>query len=639
MNEKVKKIEIFLDQLNWESFLFLFLKRGVEKILVLDKIKFHNKLFQLFLNLKGISIIEKSFFVGDLFNDKNKSIWLLAGEIVDKLAFKISDRSLKKNKNLNYLNSNYGNNTLRLFIAKNYKPKLIYWIIRGLTSINLSSSKMNSVELVIKEPIFFEKENLNNIIEGLSFKFYNYKLKELVLIKSFIIEFFKLIVKKFLNFSFKKIDLPYDLNLSSVLSSQEESIRIDQSLRNQHSWYDIDKDDKKFNSFVSLNSFYPNSLKQDINELRDKKNYVLPEKFFDFAKRKYKDHYVRKLIKKEINHIFKILFNRKNLSDKYLLIQTLFLLRLSDSLACLCLLLKTKVYLIKEPQYITSDAIQMVSSLINVKTICIQYSNKSRPSPMSMSTCDIFLIFSDNYQKVFKTKNIFPKKFIETGYPLNGIQNKLTNRVKKIKNDLKKKNVSFVIGFFDESISDINDKWGFISPKDHLKDIHILAKAVIEDSSLSVIIKNQFINNDLDKIFPNDLLIKRAKETKRFISISEGSHRNDIYPMQIALVSDFCISYKFGATAGLESAITGTRTVLVDKFNFDTAHDEIYSKNNIIYKDFDKLIQDIYKFRAKQLDLKNLGDWSSIINYFDPFSKKDNNAVKRNYKIIKSIIN
>ena len=157
MNEKVKKIEIFLDQLNWESFLFLFLKRGVEKILVLDKIKFHNKLFQLFLNLKGISIIEKSFFVGDLFNDKNKSIWLLAGEIVDKLAFKISDRSLKKNKNLNYLNSNYGNNTLRLFIAKNYKPKLIYWIIRGLTSINLSSSKMNSVELVIKEPIFFEK--------------------------------------------------------------------------------------------------------------------------------------------------------------------------------------------------------------------------------------------------------------------------------------------------------------------------------------------------------------------------------------------------------------------------------------------------------------------------------------------------
>ena len=639
MTEKVNKKETFLDRLNWESFLFLFLRSDIENILVLDRIKFHNKLFKVLLNLKGVSVIEQSFFAGDLLNEKNKSIYLLAKEIVDKLAFIISDRSLKKNKKLNYLNSTYGNNTLRLFIAKCYKPKLIYWILRGLTSKELASSRMTNVELFIKDPIHFEKDNLDKIISRLSYKFYNFKIKQLVIIKLLILESLKFFVKKVLNFSLLKRDLPYDFKLNSVLSAQEESIRLDQSLRNQYSWYDIDKYDKNFNSFVLLNSYYPNSTKTDIKELSAKKNYVLSKKILGFAKRRYKNHYVRKLIKKEIRDVFKILFTKQDVSHKYLLIETLSLLRLSDSLACLCLLLKTKVYLIKEPQFTSSDAIQMVSSIINVETVCIQYSNMSRPSSTSMSTCDRFLIFSDNYQKVFKTKNIFPKKFVETGYPLNGIQNKLTNRVKKIKNDLKKKNVSFVIGLFDESIADINDKWGLIHPKDHLKDIHILAKAVIEDSSLSVIIKNQFVFNDLDKIFPDDLLIKKAKETKRFISISEGSHRNDIYPMQIALVSDFCISYKFGATAGLESAITGTRTVLVDKFNFETPHDEIYSKANIIYRDFNKLIQDIYKFRAKQLDLEGLGDWSSIINYFDPFSKNDNNAVRRNYKIIKSSIN
>ena len=639
MNEKIIKKEVFLDDLNWESFLFLLNKRGLKNIIVLNRIKFLNKLFKIFLFFKGILIIEKSFFAGDLYTSKKKSLYLLALEITDKLSFIISDRILKKNKKLNYLNSNYGNNTIRLFIAKNYKPKLLYWILRGLISKNLANSRINKVELFIKDPIIFEKENLNKIIGGLSYKFYNYKIKELVIMKLLIIEFLKFFVKKFLYFSLFKKDLTYDPSLKSVLSVQEDSIRIDQSLRNQYNWKDIQKTDKTFNSFVLLNNFHPSSIIKDIDKLSDKNNYVLSQNYLNCAKRKYKNHFISRLIKNEIKSVFKSLFRNNSSSENYLLIKIISLLRCSESLACLCLFLKTKVYLIKEPQFITSDAIQLVSSIIKVKTICIQFSNMTRINPINMITCDKFLIFSDNYKKVFKTKNIGPKKFFSTGYCINGTQEKLIHRVNKIKNDLKKKNVSFVIGFFDESVADYRDKWGLINPDEHLKDIHLLAKAVINDKSLCVIIKNQFVFNHLEKIFPDDLLIKKAFRTERFINISEGNHRNDIYPMQIALVSDFCINYKFGATAGLESAITGTRTVLVDKFNFETVHDQIYSKANIIYSDFNKLIQDINKFRSKPDDNNDIGDWRFIINYFDSFSKNYNNAVIRNYNIIKSSIN
>ena len=88
--------------------------------------------------------------MGDLLNYEKKSIYLLAGELVDKLAFEISNKTLKKNNHLDYLNSQYGNNTLRLFIAKTYKPKLIYWIIRGLTSKNFETSNSINTELIIK---------------------------------------------------------------------------------------------------------------------------------------------------------------------------------------------------------------------------------------------------------------------------------------------------------------------------------------------------------------------------------------------------------------------------------------------------------------------------------------------------------
>ena len=622
MNKESDKKEIFLDQLNWESFLFLFFKNDIQRIWVLDKIKFQNYIFKIILNLKGLFIKEKPFFAGNLLNHEQKSLWILAVELSDKLAFQIADISTDKSSKLNSLNSKYGNNTIRLFIAKNYKPKLVYWILRGLISKNFATSNTNSLILCIKDPIIFDKSYLNDIIDGISFSFYHFRNEKIVLLKYFLLDYLKFTFKNINYKLFQKINLKFDLNLNSVLSYQEESIRLDQSLRNQYSWHDLDKHDKHFNSFVIENSFAPNRTRVDIDELSGRKNYVLPQAIFGFAKRKYKNHFVRKLINKEIRSIKKTLFNKNETSEKYLLLKTLNLLKYSDSLACLCLLLNTKVFLIKEPQYITSDAIQIVSSFIKVKTICIQYSNMSRPSPMSMSTCDEFLIFSSNYKKVFKTKNISPKKFIETGYSINGIQSKLNDRVNKIKTDLKEKNVSFIIGFFDESVSNENDKWGFIHPKNHLSDIHILAKAVIEDCSLAVIIKNQFTYNDLNKIFPEDKLIKKATATKRFISISEGNHRNDIYPMQIALVSDFCINYKFGATAGIESAITGTRTVLVDKFNYDSAHDDIYSKANIIYNDFKKLIMDISELRSNKGIGKNLGDWNSIIHYFDPFSKR-----------------
>ena len=154
MNKESDKKEIFLDQLNWESFLFLFFKNDIQRIWVLDKIKFQNYIFKIILNLKGLFIKEKPFFAGNLLNHEQKSLWILAVELSDKLAFQIADISTDKSSKLNSLNSKYGNNTIRLFIAKNYKPKLVYWILRGLISKNFATSNTNSLILCIKDLSF-----------------------------------------------------------------------------------------------------------------------------------------------------------------------------------------------------------------------------------------------------------------------------------------------------------------------------------------------------------------------------------------------------------------------------------------------------------------------------------------------------
>ena len=72
MNKESDKKEIFLDQLNWESFLFLFFKNDIQRIWVLDKIKFQNYIFKIILNLKGLFIKENPF-LQEIYSIMNKN--------------------------------------------------------------------------------------------------------------------------------------------------------------------------------------------------------------------------------------------------------------------------------------------------------------------------------------------------------------------------------------------------------------------------------------------------------------------------------------------------------------------------------------------------------------------------------------
>ena len=635
MNNKINK-QIFLDYLNFRSFCIIFFRRDIKKVSILEKIKPINRFFKFVLNFRGVKISEKSFFVGNLFTKDQKSIHLLAMEMGNKLSFKISNQIIKNNKKLNFLNNEYGNNTIRLYLAKQLKYDLIFCIKRGLVSIESSASPKTNIELLIKKPYSLDQINLNKIITGLTFKFYDSNINKLMIIKLlFSLKFKRLIKRYYLRLFSVGMKLPNQFTLGSVLSFQEDSIRNDQSLRNHFNWIDLATIDNSFNSFV-VSIF--NSVNQslcNVEKLSKKQVYFLTENIFHFSMRRFKKHPLRKLIKKEIKSIFKaILKKNTSFSHAYLLLKCMNLFYQSESLASLCLFLNTKVFVTKDPQLLSSDAIQLVSKLINVKTICIQYSNVSRPDPMLMSTADEYLIFSNNYKKVLKTELISPKKFTEIGYCINGIQKKISERAFKIKNQIMINKVNFIIGYFDESIS--FDKWGLVSKEAYIKEIHLLAKYVIRDPTVCVIIKSQFIFNLLITKFSDDILVKKALLTNRFIEVYEGTHRNDVYPMQIGLIANICINHKFGATAGLETAIVGTRTILLDNYNYMTYHDTQYNKGKIIYSNLSQLLKDIDEFRSNNKNYSNLGDWSGIIDYFDKY--RQNSVMKISNRIKSSLI-
>jgi hypothetical protein len=100
------------------------------------------------------------------------------------------------------------------------------------------------------------------------------------------------------------------------------------------------------------------------------------------------------------------------------------------------------------------------------------------------------------------------------------------------------------------------------------------------------------------------------------MEVESGTHRNRIFPAEAALASDVTIGHKFGATASLESAIAGIRSVLINPSGFISAHDELYAECEIEFKSLREALDAIMKYRSGEKKYRKLGDWSEIIDQF-----------------------
>jgi hypothetical protein len=241
------------------------------------------------------------------------------------------------------------------------------------------------------------------------------------------------------------------------------------------------------------------------------------------------------------------------------------------------------------------------------------------------------LVFSKQFNKVFSDLYFAPGLMVENGYIYDGLPDIIKERALKSRNTLLSKGVEFIICYFDESVQ--HDKWGLINKDDHLGELHSLAEAVLNDPTIGIVIKSQFFINSPSKLYPVDELISSAMSTGRFIELQIGSWRNDIFPAEAALISDIVIGHKFGATASLEAATVGVRSVMLDSYGTKTLWDQFYDHELITFPTMELLMAAINKFRLKNNGYQKLGDWSDFLDHLT--RRDDKNSVKRLRNIVK----
>lgn len=601
---------------------------GVSRIFVLDELDSGQRRHISALDRKGIKVEEAKFLAGHLRNPDGESVYLASRRLAGELALVAARKVIDAQPLLKRLNTSYRRETLRLSLAKVLSSSIEPCLLRAQAARALSHPA--PVNLWLAEPALFAGDLLRRDLMNVQLRFYHAQQSRIAflivkLVKAYIVHTMRLV-----GIGIGSARQPPQGSLPSVLMVQEDNIRSDRSLRGQPHWLDYNAAPPIFRTYIAdLLPFL--QVAEDAKKLPDS-TLALIGAFGSWAAWvQRKTSLPLRNLAKDGRALRRAALTANGFAETAALLHASQLFLKAERIGALAAYFKTGVFLTHQ---LSADPIQLVADEMNIRTIAFQYSNIGFLSPLILSTSDCYVIFSDMYKAVLERDGIGPKEWIVGGYVHDQVAGMVRGRANAHRDALSAKGARFVACYFDESVQ--NDKWGLVSKDDHLAELHELARAVLEDGSFGVVIKSQFIMNSPSRLYPGDTLIQGAKATGRFLELMAGKHRNDVYPVEAALVADICISHKFGATAALEAAMAGVRTVMVDRYGSKTQWDAIYAKANIQYQGMAEVMQAISRYRSGIDSDQPLGDWSLILHHFDPY--RDGGAAGRLKKVIEQSV-
>ena len=121
----------------------------------------------------------------------------------------------------------------------------------------------------------------------------------------------------------------------------------------------------------------------------------------------------------------------------------------------------------------------------------------------------------------------------------------------------------------------------------------------------------------------NDLLIKAEKTGRCYVFENSGVHVSNTPAVLGAMVSDVVIHGHLSAgTAGIESAMLGKPTLLVDREGSPFSKLYNLSKNNVVFKSWEEVIYALSNYFQEGVRNEEFGNWSNFLNLLDPFNDK-----------------
>jgi hypothetical protein len=269
-----------------------------------------------------------------------------------------------------------------------------------------------------------------------------------------------------------------------------------------------------------------------------------------------------------------------------------------------------------------ADALQSLGGI----TAIYQRSFEAQPAPETTIAVDIEFGFSMEHAELERQNNSNILYHVTTGYPGDHRFPLLLNEAQRIRDSLQRQGVKYVMAFFDENTVD-DPRW-FAGHEFTQKNYAFLLEKVLTNPWFGLVIKPKQPNTLRSRLGPAKKLLDEALATKRCYTFTEGVLQCSSPPALAALAADIAVhEHLSSGTAGLESALCGTPTLLMDFEGWPGNKLYELGIGRVVFTEWDSAWEACRNYFFSNGCVDSLGDWSPILNELDPF--RDGRAAER----------
>ncbi|MDC6457764.1 hypothetical protein OAW66_01495 [Alphaproteobacteria bacterium] len=610
MNRALDKT-LVLDSLNLFSTLKLVrLFKHIDFVELLDDPQIGHFLFKSILRVFKIKVEILDFAVSNIKSPNGESIWISSLKDSTPLAYSGSNTVVKELDDIERLTNSSVVEALRLASAKFLDAELRPIIKRILVANAIKRD--GAINMLLKKPtvtadLIVYAENLN-----INLKFYRQHSSVcFIFLRQIYQTFGKLFVYRLKSLG-KKAE--GDFMPADIISFTDDPITLDFSYRTQLHWLESVLEKQKIRTCLLIRgeqNIFSACEQTKLKALNVDALALDSIHCSTFSKVQTPGVL---LLEKALSAIFWKWFSRPT---NYNLNHTMHLLSFiwfAVRLAKFCTKLKIKVYVFSESYNIYSYSMALACRVCGIQSIAYQYSLLFRPSLPMMSLADCQLVFSEGAKKSLSFGTIKPREFIVASYLYKNNLRKVDQRASLQRKVLKEQGVDLIIGYFDENINRLKDRWNVLGFEYHKKEITALASLVLKFPNVAIVLKPQFLVNSSKILYESDEVINSAFATGRFIEMVHGTGpRNVVFAGEAGQICDICIGNKIGATACLESVLQGCRALLINPLNMKGIWDCYFDRENITFGNLHEAIYAIFEWHNNSRN-SDLGDWSSFLS-------------------------
>ncbi|MQF67075.1 hypothetical protein FIM07_01365 [SAR202 cluster bacterium AD-802-F09_MRT_200m] len=269
-----------------------------------------------------------------------------------------------------------------------------------------------------------------------------------------------------------------------------------------------------------------------------------------------------------------------------------------------------------------ADALESLGGItVNYQRSCELYD-----CPDIAGIADVTFKFSQDSLDTEIRSGSTAKYHVINGYLGDHRSQKLRENARDIRDTLQRKGAKHVVTFLDESTHD-DDRW-VIGHRAMREDYTFLLEKVLAEPWFGLIIKPKKPTSLRERIGSVSELLEKAEATGRVFLFEDGGIQGWYPPAAAALAADLTIhEHLIGATAGLESALAGAPTLLLDREAAQVESLYRLGVGRVVFTDWERLWEACLQHWAGPEGFPELGDWSPILNEFDPF--RDGRAAER----------